>query len=259
MKLVLDERETALYEKITSITKNDNIIIEKCVLSLGDAILQTDDGKEIAIIERKSLHDLLASIKDGRYVEQSFRLQNCCNNNPHKIIYIIEGVFAQLRNPAQDKKTIFSSITTLNLFKGFSVLRTSSVQETAELLMAMADKTHRSLEKGSVLFSPSVKLDADTQEVVPTKKYCEVVKKVKKENLTPENMGEVILCQIPSINSVSAIAIMKEFISISKLIDSLKKNPECLDNIMCETKGKTRKISKAVVQNVKDFLLYNVD
>jgi ERCC4-type nuclease len=273
MKLVLDERETSLYEKCMALPRSQSIILEKMVLPLGDAILKMDDDTEITIIERKSLQDLLASIKDGRYVEQSYRLQNCCSQNPHKVMYIIEGVFAQLRNPAQEKTIVFSSMTSLNVFKGFSVIRTSCLQETAEWIMAMADKVERSLNKGRMPYCPTgVKgrmpycpIDqgsAENKTVIcgdppgTQEKYCEVVKKVKKENLTPENMGEVILCQIPSVSSVSAIAVMKEHKNIATLIHALEKNPTCLDKIVCEGgNGKSRKISKTVVKNIKEYLL----
>ena len=40
------------------------------------------------IFERKSLADLISSIKDGRYIEQSFRLSECSLDN-HNIYYII--------------------------------------------------------------------------------------------------------------------------------------------------------------------------
>ena len=42
--------------------------------SLGDVIICDDDGSERMIIERKTLNDLAASIKDGRYEEQGYRL-----------------------------------------------------------------------------------------------------------------------------------------------------------------------------------------
>ena len=41
----------------------------------------------VMIIERKSLNDLLASVKDGRYNEQSFRLDETPIEN-NKIFYI---------------------------------------------------------------------------------------------------------------------------------------------------------------------------
>ena len=40
------------------------------------------------IVERKTADDLAASIMDGRYEEQKFRLKNCGINN---VIYLVEG------------------------------------------------------------------------------------------------------------------------------------------------------------------------
>ena len=81
------------------------------------------------------------------------------------------------------------------------------------------------------------------------------MKKTKKENVTPENIGEIILCQIPGISSVSAVTIMKEFKTISNLIDQVKQNPYCLNDIVCETKGKQRKLGKNVIQNIVAYLV----
>ncbi len=247
MKVILDERETQLYEKCKSQT-NPKIIVEKRVLPLADAIIMTDDDKELVLVERKSLTDLISSIKDGRYAEQSHRLQNCCSNNPHSVMYIIEGSFAQLRNPESEKQVAYSAMVSLNIFKGFSVIRTANVQDTSDWILAMADKMERDFSRGKQKWEPL----ATSEE---PKNYCEVVKKVKKENVTPENIGEIVLCQIPGISAVSAMAIMKAFDSFLHLIETLKTNPACLDNIQCESKGKTRKLSKAVIKNVKDYLI----
>ena len=267
MKLILDERETTLYERCKA-SPNPAIILEKIVLPMGDAIIKTNDDKELIIVERKSLQDLLSSIKDGRYKEQSYRLQNCCGGMPHNVMYIIEGAFSQLKNPTLEKRIIYSAMTTLSAFKGFSVIRTSSVQETAEWILAYVDKMGRELEKGEKLcfykrdkdvseenLENVLTTDSVTPSLVDPQKYCEVVKRTKKENLTPENMGEVILCQIPGISSVSAITIMKEFKTIANLITAVEKDPTCMDKLVCESGGKSRKISKAVLQNVKTYLL----
>ena len=48
---------------------------------IGDFIIKTDTDEIIMIFERKSLADLVASIKDGRYSEQSFRLSEYPLNN----------------------------------------------------------------------------------------------------------------------------------------------------------------------------------
>ena len=246
MKIIIDERETALYNKCLEINTFATIQIVKQVLPIGDILFKTDDDlKTLCIIERKSLADLLASIKDGRYEEQSYRLSNNGECSLHNVIYIIEGIMSTLRTP-MEKRLVFSSITSLNYFKGFSVLRSSSVTETAELLLFAADKIARGLAEGN---QPATGATGGEHN------YCTVVKKVKKENVTPQNIAEIILCQIPGISSTNAIAIMKKFTSISDLIDKIRVDPNCLDDIRIETNGKSRKIGKNCVDGIRNYLL----
>jgi ERCC4-type nuclease len=100
MKIIVDIRETQLYEKLISYNlsitgdvdgKNSEENIEKEVLNIGDVILKFNDNTEMCVIERKTIQDLLSSIKDGRYEEQSYRLIHASGHNPHNILYIIEG------------------------------------------------------------------------------------------------------------------------------------------------------------------------
>jgi ERCC4-type nuclease len=253
MQLVIDERETHLYEKLCTLGSSPEITLKKQVLPLADIILLDKEDRELLMIERKSLADLLASIKDGRYEEQSFRLIQSSGHIPHYIIYVIEGMMSQLRSP-QEKKMVYSAMTTLSLMKGFSVIRTTSVQETAEWLLAMSDKVARDIAKGRSFWKPSTVVSNETDVV---QSYCSVVKKVKKDNIVPANIGEILLCQIPSISTVSALAIMEKFGSIGHLIDQLRSDPACLEGITCTTNGKTRKLSKTIAENVRTYLLYS--
>lgn len=289
MKLVLDERETALYDKCTTIlSSKTSTVLEKRVLLLGDVAIQSDDSQDVVLIERKSLQDLLASIKDGRYDEQSYRLHHSSGFHTHNIVYIIEGQFSTLRNPAVEKKIALSAMISLSLIKGFSVIRTNSLQETAEWICAVADKLSRDFSKNKTLRfanssanlhlqdlgnqeekDPTIVLDHEvTNEIMPesTKNndpanYCSVVKKSKKENITPQNIGEILLCQIPGISSVSAIAIMKEFgNSFPRFLENLKQDPNCIDQICCSTtksdgSTKKRKLAKSLCDNIRAFLL----
>ena len=313
MKVIIDERERDLYEKCSTIVNAGGtyINLSKRVLPLGDIHITTDEDKDVLLIERKSLADLLASIKDGRYEEQSYRLIHSSGYPPHSIIYIIEGQISNLRTP-MEKKIEYSALTSLNFFKGFSVVRTNSVSETADYLIWMSEKIERNFlkcifpyylqpqyckymkiaeeNKCSVLDAimdindaPQPKLEnvmkmkdvlgeeessqtslpptvsAETTQPpeidIPAPNYCTVVKKVKKDNVTPENIGEIILCQIPGISAVTAIAIMKKFGTFPQLIKELQTNIHCLDDIVCETKGKTRKIGKNCVENIKKYLV----
>jgi crossover junction endonuclease MUS81 len=259
MRIVVDERETALYEKIEHMVNTEGnaigtIQLSKKVIPLGDILIQTDEETTLAIIERKSLQDLLSSIKDGRYEEQSYRLSYSSGLPQHNILYVIEGMFSQLRT-LLEKKTVYSCMTSLNMFKGFSVHRTCTIQETAETVLWMACKMERDLQKGKMLFyQPTGGGEQNPQQNQSITPYCSVVKKVKKENVTPENIAEIILCQIPGISSNTAVAIMKQFHTFSNLIDAVRANPQIIETVVCETKGKTRKISKTCAQNIVAYL-----
>ena len=76
MKIIIDDRERELYEKCYSIVNTEGnttfIQLLRKTLPLGDILITTDEDKDVLLIERKSFPDLLASIKDGRYEEQSY-------------------------------------------------------------------------------------------------------------------------------------------------------------------------------------------
>jgi len=288
MKLIIDERERDLYAQCHSIIHTEgnttSIQLIRQVLPIGDILLRTDEDKDVMLIERKSFADLMASIKDGRYEEQSYRLTYSSGFPTHTIVYLLEGMFSQLRS-LTEKKIVYSAITSLNYFKGFSVMRTATVRESAEWLVWTANKIDRDFVKGkppAYLTNPTltptgtvrepvnesvenVMVDDSVNENVPAQNisdqaapnYCTVVKKVKKDNITPENIGEIILCQIPGISSVTAMAIMKKFRSFSHFLDEMRKSTDVLENLVCENNGKSRKISKACVENIKRFLLSN--
>ena len=79
---------------------------------------------------------------------------------------------------------------------------------------------------------------------------------MKKENITPENIGEIMLCQIPGISSVTALAIMVKFKTLQNLIKELENNNDCLKDITStNAKGQTRRINKTSIANIVKFLL----
>ena len=88
--------------------------------------------------------------------------------------------------------------------------------------------------------------------------YCSVlkVKKEKNANVTPENIGVIMLSTIPGISSKTAIAIMNEFKTIARLIKSFEQNPHCLNKICIETDGgKSRKITSTCIENIRKYLI----
>jgi ERCC4-type nuclease len=264
MRVIFDERERDLYQSCEYIVESNQtyVKISKEVLSLGDVYVKTDEDKDILIIERKTIPDLLASIKDGRYCEQSYRLTHSSGFPPHSILYIIEGSISQLRTTLE-RKIVYSALASLNYFKGFSVIRTGSISETAEYIIWMCEKIEKNILKGELPYylqpARTISVQQNVLRESATEQspanYCTVVKKVKKDNITPENIGEIILCQIPGISSTTAIAIMKKFGTFPNLMETLKNDPACLDDIGYDSKGKIRKINKPCIDNIKKYLL----
>jgi ERCC4-type nuclease len=273
MIIKIDVREQELLSNInklvlfTPIFKQLKVSSEN--LPLGDVIIE-DEKEEKIIIERKTISDLLASIKDGRYEEQSYRLNGLPHHN-HNIIYLIEGDVNKtnrFKDTQTDKLTSYSAMFSLNYYKGFSVFRSFNLDETAMIICNMAYKLEKNGKNGfyssNHLLSEKAEKAEKAENTENTEKnddnsnknYVSVIKKVKKENVTAENIDEIMLCQIPGINSVTALAIIKKFISLSNLIKELELNSECLKDTNYTTdSGQLRKISKTSIENIVKFLL----
>jgi hypothetical protein len=99
--------------------------------------------------------------------------------------------------------------------------------------------------------------DVETEEVqVTDKDYVGVIKKVKKDNITPDNIGEIMLCQIPGISSVTALAVMEKYGTIPNLIKELELNTDSMKDLSyTNVKGQVRKINKTSIANIVKFLL----
>ena len=281
MFIKIDVREPDLLQHINHLTSTipifKNLTIKSETLPIGDIIIE-DDKAEKLIIERKSVSDLLASIKDGRYEEQSYRLNGLDHHN-HNIIYLIEGDVSKVNRFKGDnrveKLTLYSAMFSLNYYKGFSVFRSFSLEETATLICNMAYK----IEKENGIKQPYYKnicveevsdevavntesktvindVQAESTDDPSDKDYIGVVKKVKKDNITADNIDEIMLCQIPGISSVSAIAIIQKFKSLANLIKEIDANCDCLNDVSyTNSKGQTRKINKTCATNIVKFLL----
>lgn len=304
IQICIDNRERDLHKQIQyyldSIEQFSNsdsgasgkiqLSIVSSPLPIGDVIIKAiskrDDGTENVeteelIIERKSVSDLMSSIKDGRYEEQSYRLNGSPTHN-HNIVYLVEGSiltqshsqqsshynnkYTSKTNKENEKFTAYSAIFSLNYYKGFSVIRTVSLEETALFICNCANKLRKGIMDKKRPYYANTKTNTNTStninntnlqinEQQSPPHYSQVIKKVKKENITPSNIGEIMLCQIPGISSITAVVIMNKFHTIDNLIKNIKEHGvACLKEITYTNNDKTRKISKSSIDNIAKFL-----
>jgi ERCC4-type nuclease len=246
------------------------------VLHLGDIVFANDDETSIYMVfERKSFRDLLASIKDGRYAEQSYRLTNCFPE-PHNTVYLLEGMFSTLPKE-EDKKLVISCIASLNYFKGFSVMRTVSIAETAQHILYMAEKIDKEIKSGKIgKYCKTSKITENKMENIEENKkddvlingdsnvplqvpsatdYCGVVKASKKANITKDNIGQMILMQIPGISSITAIEIMRPFTNLLEFIDKIRSDKTYLNSVILEVNGKKRKLGSNIIKSINELIL----
>jgi ERCC4-type nuclease len=314
IKVDFREKDLIALLQLKLMNDNDNnqsIKLKVDNLKIGDvAFVEIDKneneiGDELLIFERKSLNDLASSIKDGRYAEQSFRLDGYEPVPNHNIVYLIEGDISKYRENQYtriNRKTLLSSMFSILYYKGFSVVRTMNVVETSELIWSWGDKLEREMDEkksksgankkayyksynaaapvapvAPVAASDSniaenkdntqfhIELELETPEgdersdknVAQSYDYGSVikVKKEKNANVTPENIGVIMLSTIPGISSKTAISIMNEFKTIRQLIKSFEQNAHCLNKVCIETNGKSRKITSTCIENIRKYLL----
>uniref|UniRef100_A0A6C0EFD2 ERCC4 domain-containing protein n=1 Tax=viral metagenome TaxID=1070528 RepID=A0A6C0EFD2_9ZZZZ len=258
-----------------------DVIIKSIIKSCNSENMEMVTGTETEelIIERKSISDLLSSIKDGRYEEQSYRLNGSQMHN-HNIIYLIEGSiltqsggqyhnkYSGKTNKGNDKFTAYSAIFSLNYYKGFSVIRTVSLEESALFICNCANKLRKGfMDKKKPYYTnttttntdptsnSNMQINDDQPTTQQSSHYSQVIKKIKKDNITPTNIGAIMLCQIPGISSITAVVIMNKFHTIENLIKNIKEQGDtCLKEITYTNNDKTRKISKSSIENIIKFL-----
>lgn len=225
MIIEIDNREPKIIKEYFN---NLSIILRFKNLDQGDYIIRDSSENIILIIERKTIDDLLSSVKDGRYLEQSNRFSDL-EIHSHNIIYIIEGDFEEFDKQSSEYKTIYSCIFSLNYNKGFTVLFTKSINSTCTIIEEYINRLI--LNK----ISSNLKLNL-----------------VKKQNISKENIDSYMLNLVPGIGLQTAKYILnftnKSFYEFWKQI----KNSEIdLENI----KINNRKLNKKIIENIRYYLV----
>ena len=96
-----------------------------------------EEGDEVIldwIIERKRLDDLISSIKDGRFLEQKFRMHKSGIKN---VIYVIEDYTMSTEATQNYHEHVMSAISSTQVVNGYFVKRTRKLDDTIRYLARM--------------------------------------------------------------------------------------------------------------------------
>ncbi len=128
IKIIADDRERS--SGVMSVLQSDgrcDLRIQR--MPVGDYLID-----ERVLVERKTLPDLVASIKDGRLFRQALRLVEA---EPWCVI-VLEGTVSDLAGSGMRREAIQGALITLTLYLGIPLLRSTGPDETARLLIYIA-------------------------------------------------------------------------------------------------------------------------
>lgn len=238
INLVLDSREANL---ISCIRKRDLDKYTNCIkidtksLDIGDVTVSSDT--KTWTFERKTINDLLSSVKDGRYKEQKARLLSNCES----ITYIIEGDDI-LSNKNSRNQDLLSSIYMYTMYRdNIHLIFTRNTEDTATFILTMCAKLIDNPQKFHM-----------TIDNINTS-YIDCIKVKKMDNVTPDNCFIMQLSQIPTISKTIAKYIHQKYPTFREFIRTIDESENKI-KLLCEIE----KIGKEKANKILQFLHYNV-
>ena len=227
MEIIIDNRENSL---IKLLEENNETFIKKN-LEIGD-IQYIENDKLIYIIERKTINDLGASIKDGRYKEQKMRL---LSNHSNNIYYIIEGNIDECNT--LNRKALLGSIVNMSFRDNIKVINSNNIKDTYDIIIQIRRKYNEGKFK---------EIESSTEN------YVSSIKMNKKENMSKEICNIVQLATIPGVSQKISKIIIEKYGSLNNLIEEYKKTDNLL---LADINLGKRKIGKVLSIKIYDYLI----
>lgn len=228
MELVADDRERAVIAHL-----EHKLLLRVERLTIGDYAFVRPDGRLAVIVERKTLEDLAASIKDGR-MENNAKLLHAQAETGCHIIYIIEG-------PAYPKderkfggipfKCLEGKLDSLTFRHGARVVWTKDAEHTASRLAAMAKRLPSLTPEAAPAPAPAPGV-AIGASAVP----ADCVRDLLQSNMNPslDVVHMRMLSKIPTVSFGTAKVVLARY-SIRQVITG-DVSKEVLVNLQYESK-----------------------
>jgi ERCC4-type nuclease len=214
VEIALDVRERALSDALDAC----GVTYASRSLDVGDVAFYAEarGAEPIMVVERKTLADLAASIKDGRYKEQKSRLLSSVPASA--IVYLLEvgapsafSFDARMRH-SHMAPSLQGAVCSLLVGYGFRVVMTRDVAETAAFLKRAADRLATTVGEDP--------RPADARSYASA--ACEASIKVKKrDNVDARQCFLQQLCQIPGVSAKLAATLAAEFGCMRRLYSEM--------------------------------------
>ena len=228
MNILIDNIENDL---IKLLNKN-NYNFSTSNLDVGD-IQYKVDNEIVYIIERKTVNDLGASIKDGRYKEQKIRL---LSNHKDNIFYIIEGNINFCETIST--KAILGSIINMIFRDNIKIIYSKDLKQTEDIIIQIKEKFD------------SKKFDNNKNNLKTD--YISCIKVNKKENLDKKTCNIIQLATIPGVSKKTSTIILEKYIDLNQLIINFKEKEKLL---LKDLQIGKKKLGKVLSKRIYDYLI----
>lgn len=182
LRMIIDERERK--SGIPDLLRAVGVKVELRNLPVGDYIVAPE-----TVVERKTVHDLISSVFDGRLFDQCNRLKE---HFEHPTI-LMEGSLDKIEEIVENPLVFYGAISAIVLDYKIPIIPTPSASHSAKLLISMCAR--QATSKGP--FLKKIKKSADLQ----------------KQQLS-------VLCSLPGVGEKLATRMLERFGSPSKTLNA---------------------------------------
>lgn len=159
------------------------------------------------VIERKTVDDLVTSIKDGRYHEQKHRLTTC---GLRRVLYLVEGDTAKptagvaMGGTFSSAAMLSTAVWETRVHSGLQIIETSNREET----VAVVADIHRALERTFMDCATMSRWQCEDHAYEAFKRR---VAKGRSSNSSITELWSAMLAQIPGCGSDAVAAITSAY------------------------------------------------
>lgn len=239
ISLIIDNREQHILKEMKTpefVNLNPLVKFTTANLDIGDFKISIQNTH--ILIERKTIDDLIASIKDGRYKKQKCRLINECQKNV-KVIYLIEGDIWKSKKFKPD--TLFSVVVNTMIRDNIYTYISKDIHHTILFLCKIYKQIWKN--KKDYIHNP---IEGVIQQQEDTS-YAKYISPNKKSNLTPKICFINQLRQIPGISYNIACEIVTKYPTTRDLVLNAKYEE------LIELRINDRRISKNIAKFLIEF------
>lgn len=239
LECVVDSREQSLWEDLRDLP----IPTRTAMLPLGDVLIQREE-EVLLLLERKTVRDLIQSLKDGRYHDQRRRWLEFRDQSPQSSIAVwIEGdLLATEMDPAL-KSALVNSLFRLQSKHHILVHQTRTREAFVKSLYMVVEK----LSKDPYHLVPD---GTTTITTTPT------MNQYKKSAHSLEQYWQDCLTLVPGVSPAIAQTIQTIYPTLVSIVEALRQDPQqTLGQIaQLRTNGSKRRLGEKLAYKIVQHL-----